>query len=256
MGGAARRVGLSQPAMSHALGRLRTVFGDPLLVRVGARMQLTLRAESVRGPLGDVLEQVRGVLRDGAFDPTSSTRVFRVLMSDYASGVVLPPLLARLRREARRVRVDVAPWPGRHGDLFAAARTADLALTCDPETPAGFGADASSWTATCARSAAAIRESGGFPSTLGAPLGGTIAGGEGFGATALDHVAAELRVRRRELIAVRRRALGTRRADVVAHAEVAAAIPESRMRAQKALVLSGSFDGGWTPGRSRTTVPP
>jgi DNA-binding transcriptional LysR family regulator len=138
VGRAARRVGLSQPAMSHALGRLRALLGDPLLVRTGARMQPTLRAEAIRGPLREALEQVRGVLRTEGFDPATSTRSFRILMSDYASGVVLAPLLLRLRREAPGVRVEVRPWRGRRGDVLEAARAADAALTCETDTPGGF----------------------------------------------------------------------------------------------------------------------
>jgi DNA-binding transcriptional LysR family regulator len=138
VGRAARRVGLSQPAMSHALNRLRGLLGDPLLVRVGARMQPTLRAEAMREPLREALEKVRGVLRTEAFDPRTSERTFRVLMSDYASGVVLAPLLLRLRREAPLVKVEVCPWHGRRGDLLEAARAADAALTCETELPGGF----------------------------------------------------------------------------------------------------------------------
>src|SRR5262245_62308745 len=86
VGGAARRIGLSQPAMSHALSRLRTLVGDPLLVRIGAGMQPTLRAQSMREPLREALAQVRGVLRPEEFDAAESDRSFRILMSDYASG--------------------------------------------------------------------------------------------------------------------------------------------------------------------------
>jgi len=55
---AAMRIGLSQPAASHALQRLREALGDPLLVRVGARMELTPRAQGLRGPLAQALDQV------------------------------------------------------------------------------------------------------------------------------------------------------------------------------------------------------
>jgi DNA-binding transcriptional LysR family regulator len=65
---AAMRIGLSQPAASHALQRLRDVIGDPLLVRTGARMELTPRAQALRGPLAQTLDQVRGLFR-----PTNST---------------------------------------------------------------------------------------------------------------------------------------------------------------------------------------
>jgi len=58
VGRAARRIGLSQPAASHALRRLRTLLGDPLLVRVGARMELTPRAAALSAPLADALRQV------------------------------------------------------------------------------------------------------------------------------------------------------------------------------------------------------
>src|SRR5829696_3921065 len=69
---AAMRIGLSQPAASHALQRLRQMLGDPLLVRVGARMQLTPRAQGLRGPLAQALDQVRGLFTPDDFDAASS----------------------------------------------------------------------------------------------------------------------------------------------------------------------------------------
>ena len=58
VGRAAQRIGLSQPATSHALARLRQIMGDPLLVRVGARMELTPRAQGLRAQLTHALEQI------------------------------------------------------------------------------------------------------------------------------------------------------------------------------------------------------
>ena len=75
---AAMRVGLSQPAASHALQRLRDIFGDPLLVRVGARMELTPRAQALRGPLAQALDQVRGLFIPDDFDAASSERQFHL----------------------------------------------------------------------------------------------------------------------------------------------------------------------------------
>src|SRR5215468_9770818 len=82
VGRAARKVGLSQPAMSHALARLRALMNDPLLVRSGTRMQLTPRAEMLRGPLAQALEQVRGLFVADRFDPATSERRFAVMMPD------------------------------------------------------------------------------------------------------------------------------------------------------------------------------
>ena len=73
---AAMRIGLSQPAASHALQRLREVLGDPLLVRTGARMELTPRAQGLRGPLAQALDQVRGLFIADDFDAASSERSF------------------------------------------------------------------------------------------------------------------------------------------------------------------------------------
>src|SRR5437868_15450384 len=71
---AAMRIGLSQPAASHALQRLRHLIGDPLLVRTGARMDLTPRAQALRGPLTQALEQVRGLYVPEDFDAARSER--------------------------------------------------------------------------------------------------------------------------------------------------------------------------------------
>src|SRR5579859_7256507 len=99
VGRAARKIGLSQPAASHALGRLRELLNDPLLVRAGARMELTPRARSLREPLAEALRRVQGVLAAESFEPARSTRRFCVMMQDHVAHLVLPPLVKRVNRE-------------------------------------------------------------------------------------------------------------------------------------------------------------
>src|SRR5512140_878266 len=103
VGRAADRVSLSQPAMSHALKRLRRLLDDPLLVRVGAHMQLTARAEALRYPVQDALSRVRDLLIGEGFEPASSTRTFQLFVADNASDLLLLPLLKQLREEAPNV---------------------------------------------------------------------------------------------------------------------------------------------------------
>ena len=106
---AAMRIGLSQPATSHALQRLRDMLGDPLLVRVGARMELTPRAQGLRGPLAQALDQVRGLFMSDDFDAASSERHFRLMMPDLAVELLVPPLMEKITRLAPNVRLDIVP---------------------------------------------------------------------------------------------------------------------------------------------------
>src|SRR5713101_9777548 len=109
---AAMRIGLSHPAASHALQRLRDMLGDPLLVRVGARMELTPRAQALRGPLAQVLDQVRGLFVPDDFDAARSERQFRLMMPDLAVELLMPPLMAKITQAAPNVRIEVVPWRG------------------------------------------------------------------------------------------------------------------------------------------------
>jgi DNA-binding transcriptional LysR family regulator len=126
---AAMRIGLSQPAASHALQRLRDLIKDPLLVRSGARMELTPRALSLRAPLAQTLEQVRGLFVPDAFDAARSERQFRLMMPDLAVELLMPPLMERITQLAPNVRIDVVPWRG--PAIFTAefARTIDLVIS-------------------------------------------------------------------------------------------------------------------------------
>lgn len=138
VGRAARRVGLSQPAMSHALSRLRSLLGDPLLVRVGAGMQLTMRGEALRHPIRDALERVQEVLAGDTFDPSFTQRTFRICVADNASDLLLPPLLTRLQEVAPNIRVEIQPWRGRTTDPAELARAVDAVVACVPDSFAGF----------------------------------------------------------------------------------------------------------------------
>lgn len=143
VGRAALRVGLSQPAMSHALRRLRELLADPLLVRTGPGMELTPRAQALRDPLKQTLEQVRGLFVADGFDPATSTRHFALMIPDYIINFVLPPLVARLAAEAPAVRLDVTPWRGAPLQASGAiapdiARRIDFAFNCRPGALPGF----------------------------------------------------------------------------------------------------------------------
>jgi DNA-binding transcriptional LysR family regulator len=122
---AAMRIGLSQPAASHALQRLREVIGDPLLVRTGARMELTPRAQALRGPLAQTLDQVRGLFLPDAFEASTSDRHFRLMMPDLAVELLVPPLMEKVEQLAPNVLLDIVPWRG------PAIFTADFARTID-----------------------------------------------------------------------------------------------------------------------------
>src|ERR1700736_6050681 len=126
---AAMRIGLSQPAASHALARLRDLIGDPLLVRSGARMELTPRAQALRGPLAQALEQVRGLFIPDDFDAARSERQFRLMMPDLAVELLMPPLMEKITQAAPNVRIEIVPWRG--SAIFSAEfpRTIDLVIS-------------------------------------------------------------------------------------------------------------------------------
>ncbi|KAA0078534.1 LysR family transcriptional regulator [Tardiphaga sp. P9-11] len=126
---AAMRIGLSQPAASHALRRLRDLLGDPLLVRVGARMELSPRAQAMRGPLAQTLEQVRGLFIPDVFDASQSDRHFRLMMPDLAVELLMPPLMKKLDSVAPGVRINVVPWRGPSIMTAEFARSLDMVIS-------------------------------------------------------------------------------------------------------------------------------
>lgn len=126
---AAMRIGLSQPAASHALQRLRDLIGDPLLVRTGARMELTPRAQGLRAPLAQALDQVRGLFSRDEFDAISSERHFRLMMPDLAVELLMPPLMEKVTKLAPNVTIDVVPWRGPAIITPEFARTIDLVIS-------------------------------------------------------------------------------------------------------------------------------
>jgi len=138
VGHAAHRVGLSQPAMSHALRRLRTLLDDPLLVRVGTRMHLTTRGEALRYPVKDLLSRARDLLVSVPFEPATSTRTFRLTLADNAADLLLPPLLRHLQAQAPGV--SIRAQTGGLGALepVQLARAVDLAVSCVPDRFKGF----------------------------------------------------------------------------------------------------------------------
>jgi len=105
---AAERLHLSQPAVSHALARLRDLLGDPLLVRAGSGLVPTARALELVAPLAEALAQVQSLLAPNTFDPASARRTFRLAMSDYGAAIILPGLIRTLRAEAPGIDLQIS----------------------------------------------------------------------------------------------------------------------------------------------------
>lgn len=131
---AGESIGLSQPAMSAALARLRLLLGDPLFVKTGAEMRPTPRAAQLVAPVRQALEIVKGeVLLTQAFDPATSTRTFCILTPDIGESNNIPRLLSLLAAEAPGVNIRVLSMP-RHAAYEALEIGAvDLAVGYFPD---------------------------------------------------------------------------------------------------------------------------
>lgn len=139
---AAARVGLSQSATSHALSRLRELYGDPLLVRRGRTLVLTPRAERLLPTLERGLSDLKASI-DGEpeFEPKTARRSFSLGMADYLQAVVMGPLLGELGRLAPNVNLTLTSAPDLEEQLSAGSvdlgvqvqsRTHDTPLKSQP----------------------------------------------------------------------------------------------------------------------------
>jgi DNA-binding transcriptional LysR family regulator len=106
---AGSRIGLSQPAMSHALNRLRYMLKDELFVRTPEGMVPTPRAEALAQPLRNALSEMQLALEPAAFDPAASDRRFSLAVNNYVAVVLVPPLVAAVSAVAPAVRLDLRP---------------------------------------------------------------------------------------------------------------------------------------------------
>ena len=131
---AAKRSVLSQPAMSRALERLREMFGDPLLVRSGRTYERTVRGERVLRELETLIPRLEAMVGGVEFDPARSHERFRVALTDHASTILLPSLVARIRRAAANVIVEVSAWHAQAYEDVTAGRI-DTALSAEEAPP-------------------------------------------------------------------------------------------------------------------------
>ena len=136
---AADRVGLSQPAMSNALARLRKKFNDPLFVRTTAGMQPTPYAQGLAGPIARACELLEAALSaDAGFDPMSSNKLVTFYLSEVGELVFLPKLLLGLQSRAPRIGVKVRRAPEKGLQDAMAAGDGDLAIGIFPNLKSGF----------------------------------------------------------------------------------------------------------------------
>ncbi len=126
---AAKRLHLSQPALSGALNRLREFFGDDLLVPLGRQMVLTPKAEELRAPVREALMFIRAkITTPASFDPAAAKRTFTIIASDFAYNVLLADAFARASRIAPSIAFDVLNT-SRYGRDMLERGEADLIIT-------------------------------------------------------------------------------------------------------------------------------
>ena len=105
----ADRTQQDQPAVSRKLQRLRTVLGDPLLVRSGARLVPTERASLLREPLDEIISQVARLAAGNNFDPATTERSFVIASADSLAPTFLPEVIARVTAAGTRIALHVRP---------------------------------------------------------------------------------------------------------------------------------------------------
>lgn len=150
VGRAAERLNLSASAVSHGLGRLRALLGDPLFLKTPRGVVPTQRAEQLGGTIADILSRVRSVVATAQpFEPATSTRRFTIGSPDGVSAVFLPPLMEKLSHTAPGIAISIRQllprqdeaspilaWKDALADLDG--RVMDVAIVPNEEFPVRF----------------------------------------------------------------------------------------------------------------------
>jgi DNA-binding transcriptional LysR family regulator len=134
---AAQRLGLSQPAISHALGRLRQIFGDPLFVRGPNGLRPTSRATELAHTVDAILGLAREAVHGPAkFDPLASGRLFRLSVNDFVGTLLTEPLVSLFAQAAPSAGLSLS-FAGGPDLAFKKLRENDLDLAIGrfPEVP-------------------------------------------------------------------------------------------------------------------------
>src|SRR2546430_10897879 len=126
---AARVLGVTQPALSKTLARLRRYFDDPLFVRVSLRMEPTSKALSLEASVRAVLDSMRELRTENApFDPRTSNRTFTFCVVDAGVIKLMPPLVNLLREEAPHVRPSAVQFDAEQLDSWLGTGTIHFAM--------------------------------------------------------------------------------------------------------------------------------
>jgi len=132
---AAERMGISQPAMSRILARLRDQLADPLLVRSGSRMLLTPRAEALAEPLRGWLGKGESLLHPEAFDPVDLNRAFRIGSTDFGILSVIRPALAPMAAAAPQATYEIQALSSDSFKRLADGRLDAVVIGYQPDHP-------------------------------------------------------------------------------------------------------------------------
>jgi len=134
---AAKRLHVTQSAVSNALGRLRSALGDPLLVRNARGLSATPRARALEPQLASIMRAVAALLGDEpGFDPGATTREFTLACADYCTTILGPPLCELLRARAPRATLRFVPLE-QLSDGEGLAGTIDLHVGMPSQVPSG-----------------------------------------------------------------------------------------------------------------------
>lgn len=133
----AERLGLTQSAVSHALGRLRRMLDDPLFIRSPRGLQPSARAEQIAPGVRASLQQLRDALAPPGFDPAHATRTFTIAAGAYFCVLIVPLLLEHIRERAPGVSVQIVPLV-ENGTAMLDRGIIDLALSGMQDIPSRF----------------------------------------------------------------------------------------------------------------------
>ena len=126
---AAERLAVTQPTMSGMLQRLRRTLSDQLFVRTSHGILPTPRAETLAGPIKELLANAQSLITPDVFNPAAAETTIKLCGSDYLQHAVMPPLVEELRKLAPKMKVSISPRPAAGVSDLLARGEIDLCIS-------------------------------------------------------------------------------------------------------------------------------